>query len=46
MNADENLCVGGCGRHYEALNQDLLAFAFLGVHRRSSAVPLRLLFQA
>jgi hypothetical protein len=39
MNADKTLYVGGFGCHHEALNQNQLAFAFIGVHRRSSAVP-------
>jgi hypothetical protein len=40
MNADETLCACGFGWHREALNQDHLAFASIGVHRRSSAVPM------
>jgi hypothetical protein len=40
MNADKTLSVGGFDCHYESLEQDHLAFAFIGVHRRSSAVNL------
>jgi hypothetical protein len=38
MNADKTLYAVGFGCHHEALNQDHPAFAFIGVHRRSSAV--------
>jgi hypothetical protein len=37
MNADKTSYVGGFGGHHEVLNQDHLAIALIGVHRRSSA---------
>jgi hypothetical protein len=41
MNADKSMMVGGCGDGPASLikTQAGLAFAFIGVHRRSSAVP-------
>jgi hypothetical protein len=37
MNADKDFEVGGCGNRPGAPNQTRFAFAFIGVHRRSSA---------
>jgi hypothetical protein len=46
MNADKTLYVIGFGCQHEALNQDHHAFAFIGVHRRSSAVDSLFRFPA
>jgi hypothetical protein len=42
MDADKTLIVGGFGSGSGFPNQTRLAFAFIGVHRRSSAVPMLL----